>query len=201
MSKNEAHGKILDIAKEKHPGIFDFAAKHGPIEIPKQREKTLFLFLCRTIIGQQLSKIVYRKIWDRLLDRISESNKSCEEYLTIENKDEIRGCGISNSKFNSLLELKKAFTIEPQYEAKVRPLKNDLAMREMTKIWGVGEWTAQMALLFYFRREDVWPKTDGSIMRGITKMTGEKALDHRQFELYRPFRSYLALYVWKFLDG
>ncbi|TPW11131.1 MAG: 3-methyladenine DNA glycosylase, partial [Halothiobacillaceae bacterium] len=63
---------------------------------------------------------------------------------------------------------------------------------------GLSRWSASMLGIFYFAMEDIYPEIDGTIMRV------QRLLQGRNIELnpeaVSPYRSYLALYLWKLLD-
>lgn len=73
----------------------------------------------------------------------------------------------------------------------------------LQQIWGVGQWTADMALIFFFQEPDVWPKGDISVQKIFRQYVdgGKTAPDSNTAELFAPYRSYLALYMWRIVDG
>ena len=68
---------------------------------------------------------------------------------------------------------------------------------------GVGQWTVDMASMFYFQDTDIWPEGDLAVSRTFrTYLTANQARNmHDIVARFVPNRSYLALYMWKVLDG
>ena len=79
-------------------------------------------------------------------------------------------------------------------------------MTELTKLWGIGRWTAEMFLMFTLHRLDIWPTGDLAMRRGweqihgLTEYVDPKLLDD-QGEIFRPYRSVAAWYCWRIIDG
>jgi DNA-3-methyladenine glycosylase II len=66
--------------------------------------------------------------------------------------------------------------------------------------WGIGQWTADMVSIFYCRDEDVWPASDTSVQRAFARYIGRRQ-PARTAERFAPYRSILALHMWRLLDG
>ena len=75
--------------------------------------------------------------------------------------------------------------------------------KHLQQIWGGGQWTADMALIFFFQEPDVWPEGDISVQKIFQRYVdeGKTALDTNAAQLFSPYRSYLALYMWRIVDG
>mgnify|MGYP003758898645 FL=1 len=70
----------------------------------------------------------------------------------------------------------------------------------LLSIWGIGPWTCDMASIFFFKDEDIWPEGDISVQNTFRRYIGRKkpTLAAARFA---PHRSYLAMYMWRILDG
>ncbi len=84
-------------------------------------------------------------------------------------------------------------------------LDDEGVVRELTKVWGIGEWTAHMYLMFRLHRPDVWPVGDLGVRQGYAAVHGmDEAPDARGLEplgeAYRPWRSAAAWYCWRALE-
>jgi DNA-3-methyladenine glycosylase II len=73
---------------------------------------------------------------------------------------------------------------------------------ELTAITGVGEWTAEMQLMFSLGREDVFPVGDLGIRKGMRELYGDitRAEMVERSEAWAPYRSYASRYLWRVVD-
>jgi DNA-3-methyladenine glycosylase II len=82
---------------------------------------------------------------------------------------------------------------------------DDVVVAELSQIWGIGRWTAEMFMMFTLGRLDVWPVGDLAVRRGwqlahgLTDMPTEKELDSLGVP-FRPYRSVAAWYCWRVLE-
>jgi len=79
-------------------------------------------------------------------------------------------------------------------------LDDDTVRRELTAITGVGEWTANMQLLFSLGREDVFPVGDLGVRKGFSNVVGDGYSRSEMVEYaqrWAPYRSYATLYLWR----
>ena len=65
-------------------------------------------------------------------------------------------------------------------------------------LWGFGPWSAEMTAMFFFGMPDVWAKKDLILDRCIRKIAKlEDQNDEKIIQFYSPFKTYLALHIWK----
>ena len=79
-------------------------------------------------------------------------------------------------------------------------MSDDAVKAELTSITGVGEWTAEMQLLFALGREDVFPVGDLGIRKGFRAITGDvedRGAMTEYAKRWAPYRSYASLYLWR----
>ena len=79
-------------------------------------------------------------------------------------------------------------------------------IEELTSVLGVGEWTAQMYLIFSLHRPDVFPSGDLGIRKAVERGWGYHSLPavrtvERHARPWAPFRSHAAYYLWRSLDA
>ena len=69
--------------------------------------------------------------------------------------------------------------------------------QRLTAIWGVGQWTADMMGIFYFGDADIWPDGDSAARKQLAMLANadESTIDIATH--FAPYRSYLALYMWR----
>jgi 3-methyladenine DNA glycosylase/8-oxoguanine DNA glycosylase len=81
-------------------------------------------------------------------------------------------------------------------------LEDDDIVERLSKVRGIGRWTAEMFLLFQLERPDVWPVDDLGVRKGfaiawdLAAMPAPKALAELG-DPYRPYRSVVAWYCWR----
>ncbi|MFM7725636.1 MAG: DNA-3-methyladenine glycosylase family protein, partial [Flavobacteriales bacterium] len=131
-----------------------------------KREENIALYLCLSIISQQLSTRVARVISDRFLNLLGGDEPSCRRILAIET-EELRAIGLSQSKCNYIHNV-CAFFIEHRLDdSALHAMSNDELTETLIRIKGVGKWTVQMLLMFAMAREDVFAPDDLGIRQAM----------------------------------
>lgn len=136
-------------------------------------EKTtnLFVDLVEDIIAQQLSGRVAESIFKRFCSIFPNSLPTPEllSQITIE---ELRSVGLSNAKANYVKNIAK-YALENDLSVDYfDKLNDDEVVEGLTRIKGVGVWTAQMVLIFSLNRPDVFPSGDLAIRQQMKKLYG-----------------------------
>lgn len=159
--------------------------------------------MLRTIVGQQVSVAAASSMWNKLEAELgSEFTPTC---LLERDFDTLRACGLSRQKQSyarSLCELVAAGEVDFEN----LPADDEEAIAELTKIKGVGRWSAEIYLLFAEGREDIWPAGDLAVMAGIAKILGlterpnEKST-RAMSDPWRPHRGALAIFTWHCYDN
>jgi DNA-3-methyladenine glycosylase II len=154
--------------------------------------------LLRTIVGQQVSVAAARSMWSKL----EASYGSPPDLAAILNAadGELRVAGISRQKAGyarSLAEL----VLSGELNLAALPEEDDEAVALLTRIKGIGRWSAEIYLLFAEGRGDVWPAGDLAVQIEIGRLLG---LPDRPSETYlrevaeawRPYRGAAAILAW-----
>lgn len=170
----------------------------GPVTFRKRDGKGLAYFLSRTVVGQQLSVGVARNIWNRIVATAGSHSlgvPQCAEEFGVA----FRSCGISASKLKSLRNISLAEKEGRLLDDVLSSLSVTERTRRLMEIWGIGPWTCDMALIFYYRLQDVWPEGDIAVQRTFSRLIGRR--DPTKTALrFSPYRSYLALTMWRVVD-
>lgn len=161
-----------------------------------------FHTLARSIIGQQISVKAADSIWNRLEVALGgiESSK-----IVASDTEALRSCGLSGRKVEYLSDLARhhqSGRLDPELW---RQQEDEAIIRELTSIRGIGRWTAEMFLIFYLLRPDIFPLDDLGLLRAIAEHyhAGERRsrkLIQQQGEIWRPWRSVATWYLWRSLD-
>ena len=191
----------LDAVAALEPGIARALEIAGYPE-PRIRP-TGYKTLLRTIVGQQVSVAAAASVWRKLEGELGEDfGPGC---LLERDFDTLRACGLSRQKqgyARSLSELVSAGELELQ----TLPADDEEAIDQLTRIKGIGRWSAEIYLLFAEGRPDIWPAGDLAVMAGIGKILGleerpdEKAT-RRLAESWRPHRGAIAIFTWHCYDN
>jgi DNA-3-methyladenine glycosylase II len=156
--------------------------------------------LLRTIVGQQVSVAAASSMWSKLEAELgADFTASC---LLGRDFDTLRACGLSRQKqgyARSLCELVEAGELD--FDA--LPDDDEEAIAQLTRIKGIGRWSAEIYLLFAEGRADIWPAGDLAVQEGVKRLLdlderpGEKPL-RVIGERWRPHRGAMAVFTWHF---
>jgi DNA-3-methyladenine glycosylase II len=186
----------LDALGAREPALARALSLAGYPE-PRIRERGAQT-LMRTIVGQQVSVAAAASMWNRL-EAFAGPDLPPARILAA-SFDELRACGLSRQKqgyLRSLCELVEAGAID----FSALPADDEEAIAELTRIKGIGRWSAEIYLLFAEGRPDIWPAGDLAVQAGLHRILG---LDERPSEKqtrvlaegWRPHRGAAAIFTW-----
>ena len=159
--------------------------------------------LLRAIVGQELSTKAARTIYLRVIDLFGGSTPSPEQLLEASEKD-LRAAGLSGRKTEYIRDL-AAHVLSGELELdRLEELGDEEVIAEIVAVRGLGQWTAEMFLLFHLERPDVLSGGDLGIRKAIQIEYGleEMPTPTRVVEIgepWRPHRSLASLYLWESL--
>jgi len=177
--------------------------KAGPLRIPRTSKSERFGSLARAIIYQQLAGNAARAIHGRVVAALG--GEVTPDQILRKRPPTLRRCGLSEAKLRSLRDLaRKARDGEVEID-RLAFKTDEQVVAELTRVRGIGEWTAQMFLMFDLRRPDVWPVLDLGVRNGYGLVYGcDPAPDAKALiplgDRFRPYRSYVACYMWRAID-
>ena len=161
--------------------------------------------LVRSITGQQLSVKAARTIYLRLADLYGGRTPTPAELIATD-PDDLRAVGLSYQKAAYLRDLAERVE-DGRLELERFPAMDDAEVSaELTAIKGVGQWTADMFMMFHLGREDVLPVGDLGIRKaaeveyGLRKLPSPDRL-RRLARPWRPYRTLGCIYLWESLDN
>ena len=186
----------------KDPVLATVIEKVGPCAMTFR--DPCFESLVRSIVYQQLSGKVASVIFGRLLDAVAgELTPARIMKLRIE---KMRKLGLSGQKTEYIRELAKHTKRGTVAFELLHGLEDTLVVEHLTKVKGIGVWTAQMFLMFALRRPDVFPTGDLAIRTAIRRAYNLDA-PPKPVEMERiaagwsPHRTIACWYLWRWLDG
>jgi DNA-3-methyladenine glycosylase II len=161
-----------------------------------------FVTLARSIVGQQISVPAAQTVWQRLTAAIPDFRPDKVARARIER---LRACGLSQRKAEYIRDLAAHFRMGGMNAADWRDLDDEAVIAALTRIRGVGRWTAEMFLIFNLLRPDVLPIDDIGLQRGVSThyFGGEPVTRAELREVganWAPWRSVGVWYMWRSLD-
>eukprot|EP01117_Protostelium_nocturnum_P000299 TRINITY_DN10367_c0_g1_i1.p1 TRINITY_DN10367_c0_g1~~TRINITY_DN10367_c0_g1_i1.p1 ORF type:complete len:274 (-),score=95.05 TRINITY_DN10367_c0_g1_i1:35-856(-) len=191
-------------------------AKLSPFHSEEKDSMTPFESLVRAIVYQQLSGKAASTIFERFkgLFEMTEENPFPSPKMILEKSiEELRSAGLSNQKVNYLRDLSSKFEEKKIPHEDFSSMSDEEISKCLIQVKGIGQWTADMFLMFYLKRPDVLPTLDLGIKKGMIKhfelppkeIKKKILLEHEQMvklaECWRPYRSLGSWYMWQILDN
>lgn len=163
-----------------------------------------FRELCDVIISQQLSTKAAATIFSRFENLFPKKHITPETLLKLSDV-QIRAVGTSGSKTSFLKNLAKAVVEKEIILEDLPTMTNEEIIVALTKLKGIGPWSADMFLMFSLGREDVFSYGDLGLRRAIQKLYKMKSEPtQKQVEKiskpWSPYRTYAARILWKSLE-
>ena len=167
-----------------------------------RRRPAEFASLLRIIINQQVSVQAGQAIWRGLESGISALTPAAILQASVE---DLRGCGLSRAKAVYAKELAGAITGGSLDLDGLKRLDDDEVLDQLTRIKGIGRWTAEIYLMFALGRPDIWPAGDLALavaverLLGLAERPGPKTLESIA-EGWRPWRTSAAVLLWHYYN-
>jgi len=161
-----------------------------------------FEALCESIISQQLSV----KASDTIFGRFRDMTQLQPTQVLALDEAKQKTIGLSGQKLRYLHDLAEHFVHDATVFDHLDTLSDDLVIEELTKVKGIGVWTAQMFLMFTLGRPDVFAPDDLGLLNAITRTYGLSARPTKQeasqrAEQWAPYRSTACFHLWRSLDN
>jgi len=158
--------------------------------------------LARSIVGQQISVKAAASVWERLertLGAVTAARVSAADEATL------RDCGLSRSKMRYLGDLADQFLSGAIDPARWAGQDDEAVVAALTRVKGIGRWTAEMLLIFHLLRPDVLPLADIGLQRAVARHYADDDRPDaeeitRIARPWRPWRSVATWYLWRSLD-
>lgn len=186
----------LDALAAAEPLIAAAVGRVGYPE-PRIRERG-YETLLRTIVGQQVSVAAAASIWTKLGAALGDLTSP--EIVAAASDDALRAAGLSRQKASYARSLAEEVT-SGRLDLGNLPADDEEAIVQLTRIKGIGRWSAEIYLLFAEGRADVFPAGDLAVMVEIGRLMGladkpsEKQL-RELAEAWRPYRGAAAVLAW-----
>lgn len=163
----------------------------------------IFKSLCRTIVGQQLAGKAADAIYGRF-ELLLESEVTPEKLLAID-QEKIRAVGLSWAKVRSVVDLSTKVLAKELILENLEQMTDEELIVELSKVKGIGRWTAEMFLMFRLGREDIFSWGDLGLKNGLKKFLDKTDVSISEMEevvaQWKPYRTYGAMALWHLLDN
>jgi DNA-3-methyladenine glycosylase II len=182
--------------------------EHGPLSMRQRRRgrpTDAYGILVRSIVGQQLSTRAASTIYGRVVDLFG-GEVPAPAKLIAADPEALRAAGLSRAKVAYLRDLAERVEDGDLDLDRLTELSDEQVSEQLTAVKGIGQWSADMFLIFHLGRPDILAVGDLGIRRaaerayGLKKIPDAKTLT-RMAEPWRPYRSLACLYLWASLDN
>jgi DNA-3-methyladenine glycosylase II len=204
-------GAKFDVAKAKReltrrdPELGKLMRTVGAFELKPSKEGSVFHWLLRSILFQQLNGKAASTIHSRVKDQFGGRNPEPEELLRLD-PEKLRASGVSRAKTLALRDLAQA-AIEGRVpdRKKAARMTDDEIVESLVPIRGIGRWTVEMLLIFALGRTDILAVDDFALRKSVAKLRGLKEMPNRKAflvigETWKPYRTVVSWYLWRALD-
>jgi DNA-3-methyladenine glycosylase II len=189
---------------ERDPVLRDIIARCGRCGLAGSQREDPFTALVEAIVWQQLSGKAAATIYGRLLARLPGGGPTPAALARLD-EVEMRAAGLSRAKCAYIRDLATRVLEGSVDLHALDALDDEAVIAELTRVKGIGRWTAEMFLMFRLHRPDVFPMDDLGIVNAIVRAyrlrkTPSRARLQKLAERWRPYRSVASWYLWASLD-
>jgi len=186
----------LDALAAIEPGFARGLARVGYPE-PRIRARG-YPTLLRTILGQQVSVKAADAVWRKL--EVLVGDAADPRAIAAASDEGLRAAGFSRQKASYARSLAEEVTTG-RLDLAALPADDEAAVAALTRVKGIGRWSAEVYLLFAEGRPDVWPAGDLAVQIEIGRLLGHdtrpsEKLIRQLAEAWRPHRGALAIFTW-----
>lgn len=177
----------------------------GPLQIKIRPNRSVFEVLLRSIVYQQLSDRAASTIYARLGAALGGPSPTPSRLLDLD-EEVLRGAGLSRGKIRAARDLaQRTLAGELPDRNQMQAMSDEEVVERLTRVHGVGPWTAQMLLIFHLGRPDVLPITDLGVRKGFMLTYGMDAMPSgddllARAQRWKPYRSIASWYLWRAVD-
>lgn len=177
----------------------------GPCTLVPRRD--YFNVLCISIFNQQISTKIATILFNRFRDEFPRRRPTPARALKLLKEGEaFKRCGLSRQKRAYLIDLSEKFIARKIPVRRLAKMSDQEVIDSLTQIKGIGQWTAEMFLMFVLNRPDVWPVDDLGLREAVKRAYKLKDRPDAKTlramaEPWRPYRSIATWYLWRGLEG
>lgn len=186
------------------PVLREVIDRVGPFEVTL--EPDLWWALVDAVAAQQLSVRAATTIVERVEALAPPGRRPTPEQILATPDEALRACGLSRAKTACVKELAARWldgTLAPE---EIPRLPDEEVVERLTRVKGIGRWTAGMVLMFALGRPDVLPVDDLGLRVAVQRAYGLPERPGREellriAEPWRPWRTVASRYLWRSLGA
>lgn len=190
----------LQALKEKDTELGKLITKLGRIE--RELNPDLFSAVIVAILQQQISMKVAMQCWDRLIELLHEVTPDTVYACPIM---QLKATGITTRKAAYIHRLAQSILEGDLDMEALRDMSNEQVIAKLSELPGIGQWTAEMLLIFTLNRLNVLSYSDKGIQKGLRMLYHHRKISPELFKKYEkrldPYQSIASLYLWKLASG
>lgn len=161
-----------------------------------------FSTLCRSVVGQQISVKAADTIWARFCETVGKVNPP---QVTAVSQHKLRASGLSSRKVEYMQDLATRFENGDVNPRRWKAMDDEAVIAELTAVRGIGRWTAEMFLIFYLLRPNVFPLDDVGLINGLSQAYGggepmSRSQAREIADMWSPWATVGTWYIWRSLD-
>ncbi len=158
-----------------------------------------FCTLLHSIVAQQISVYASERIWSRFEDAIGDMTPT---NVRLCKEQKLRAVGLSRRKVSYIFAVSEAFSNGTLVSWKWNAMTDAEVAKNLMKLRGIGEWTAEMFLIFHLLRPNVLPVSDVGLQRACSQHYNIKNPKEikKCGEMWKPWCSVATWYLWRSLD-
>jgi DNA-3-methyladenine glycosylase II len=188
----------------RDPALAIIIKQVGPCRMADIPQMPPFMALARAIASQQLSTKAADTIFSRFCDLFDPDKLPDPQRLLRLDDETVRRAGFSRSKVVFLRDLASHVVDERLPLDRLHEHDDDSVLKQLTAVKGIGQWTAEIFLMFRLKRPDIFPVDDLGLVKAAQRAYGLRQRPTRKrllemSEAWRPYRSVAAWYLWRSL--
>ena len=165
--------------------------------------KNIFLSLCKSIIGQQISVAAANSVFLKFKKECR--GKIKPKVVNSITTGKLKRCGLSRQKVRGIKELAKKFVNKTFNPRIIKKMDDEEAIIYLSELRQIGRWSAEMILLFTYNRSNIWPVQDIGLLRAISNNYKKSYLPPMSFvnrlkTRFSPYCSVATWYLWRSID-
>jgi len=173
-----------------------------PFTLPQRKKPNeYFASIVSSIIGQQISTKAADAVRGRVLAHLGDF--ITPQAVQQADFDELKSCGLSNQKTKYIKYNAEVWSDIAIHE--FTSMDNEAIIAELTKLYGIGRWTAEMFLIFSLARPDVFSYGDFGLMKGLYQSYDYKPRYVRKIKTtvdgWSPHQTVASLTLWSSLNN
>ncbi len=198
------HRKAINHLRRVDPVMSEVIDLVGKCTLEPREEWTHFDALVRSIVFQQLSGKAAATIHGRVSTLIGDGAETPARIVATSHED-LRSAGLSNAKASYVRNLAEHVLDGSLPVESLHDMGDEDIISALTQVKGIGNWSAQMFLMFRLGRPDILPDTDLGVQKGIQKAYKlRKMPTPKQVSLrgkkWAPYRTIASWYMWRILE-